>query len=191
MATPAQAGTIAGLSQGNMIGAVVAVVAAIISNIGTNLQKKSHTANQAKPRDQQLPATQRLDWWLGFGGVLFGAVADFVALGVADQTIVSALGGGTVLVANVLVAKYWNGEVLFDKDITGVICVVIGSIIFSLTATEAKGYTLEQLEYRLTRPGFVWYTAITCGTMLYLLATIATSPLHKFMTRLCRRLGDR
>ena len=190
MATPAQAGTIAGLSQGNMIGAVVAVVAAIISNIGTNLQKKSHTANQAKPRDQQLPATQRLDWWLGFGGVLFGAVADFVALGVADQTIVSALGGGTVLVANVLVAKYWNGEVLFDKDITGVICVVIGSIIFSLTATEAKGYTLEQLEYRLTRPGFVWYTAITCGTMLYLLATIATSPLHKFMTRLCRRLGE-
>ena len=52
MATPAQAGTIAGLSQGNMIGAVVAVVAAIISNIGTNLQKKSHTANQAKPRDR-------------------------------------------------------------------------------------------------------------------------------------------
>ena len=121
-----------------MIGAVVAVVAAIISNIGTNLQKKSHTANQAKPRDQQLPATQRLDWWLGFGGVLFGAVADFVALGVADQTIVSALGGGTNrrwVVAPVgdsgasgggAVVTYENAETFAEQPTTILVAARIG-----------------------------------------------------------------
>jgi hypothetical protein len=180
---PNIAGVIKGLDRGNLIGASVAVVAGIVSNLGTNMQKMSHNANAKRPVAERLHPMQRGDWWCGMGAVLFGAVADFFALGIADQTIVSALGGGTVLVTNVVIAKYWNGEHLFDKDLYGVACVTVGALIFSLTATEAKGYTLEQLEYRLKRPGFVAYTVVTCVLMLFLVATISTSSVHKFAVR--------
>ena len=49
-----------------------------------------------------------LKWWLGLSGVIVGAIGDFVALGFASQSLVSALGGGTTLICNVVVAHLWN-----------------------------------------------------------------------------------
>ena len=40
------------------------------------------------------PAALPQIWWVGFAGVLSGALGDFVALGLASQSLVAALGGG-------------------------------------------------------------------------------------------------
>eukprot|EP00494_Astrolonche_serrata_P005566 UN05582 len=79
----------------------MAVIASIISNIGVNVQKYSHTKNDETPKDDRIEYYFRPLWWFGFSGVLLGAILDFVALGLGNQSLVTALGGSTVLICNV------------------------------------------------------------------------------------------
>ena len=45
-----------------------------------------------------------------------GALADFVALGQGTVSLVTAVGGAAVLMANVAIAHFWNHEDLFGAD---------------------------------------------------------------------------
>ena len=74
------------------IGAILAIVAAVISNIGTNVQKHSHTADEEAGKDDHVPYFKRVSWWTGFICTLVGSVLDFIALGLASQSLVAALG---------------------------------------------------------------------------------------------------
>ena len=85
------------------------------SSLGVNGQKRSHTANQRRPQSQQRLYILRWDWWLGFAGVAAGAVADFWALGMASQSLVAAIGGSTVLLANTVFARFYNKEEVFQE----------------------------------------------------------------------------
>jgi len=112
-----------------------------------------------------------------------GSILDFVALGFASQALVAALGGAVSLLMNVLVAHCYNQEVpnpkptsnppptppkltlrprqaVFYSDCMGVGCILIGALIFAVTASEATGTTLAQLEYNFSRPGFVVYLTL-------------------------------
>merc|ERR1712226_28212 len=84
-----------GTEPGNMTntyGAIISIVASILSNIGTNVQKEAHLRNEAKPEEEQTPYIKSPLWWLGLVGVVVGSIGDFVAFSLASQELVVAVG---------------------------------------------------------------------------------------------------
>ncbi|KDO16148.1 hypothetical protein SPRG_18317, partial [Saprolegnia parasitica CBS 223.65] len=90
----------------DFLGATIAIAAAIGSNLGVNVQKRSHMQEDERPKHLQRPYTKRPVWWLGMFLVVFGSLGDLFALGFAPQTLVASLGGGSTIVANVLIARF-------------------------------------------------------------------------------------
>ena len=101
---------------------------------------------------------------MGFAGVLSGALGDFVALGLASQSLVAALGGGklcsrrlvlclklhgvwmmtgTTLIANVVIANCWNRDKIFRSDMIGVLFIIIGAVWFAAFTVDAPDESLE------------------------------------------------
>ena len=60
------------IGDGNLIGAIMASVASIISNLGANAQKRSHDVNAEKPEGEQVAYICRPFWWCGMSGVVGG-----------------------------------------------------------------------------------------------------------------------
>merc|ERR1740115_240381 len=98
--------TLFGLSSPDVLGATLAVLAAVVSASGTAIQKRSHRADALLPPDEKVPYYHRRLWWLGLIAVVGGALGDFCALGFASQALVAALGGPATLITNVLLSHY-------------------------------------------------------------------------------------
>ena len=49
----------------NTVGAIISVLASVISNLGTNIQKEAHLQNEARADDQKIPYLKSCLWWLG------------------------------------------------------------------------------------------------------------------------------
>ena len=94
----------------DVAGAILSIISSVISNFGINLQKRVHLQNDARSPANRIPYTKVTAWWLGQASVIFGAIGDFIALGLASQAVCTALGGATTLWANILIAKYWLKE---------------------------------------------------------------------------------
>merc|ERR1711865_626663 len=94
---------------GNAAGAIISVVASIISNIGTNIQKEAHIRNEALPESERVAYTKTCYWWIGLSGVVFGSIGDFVAFSIASQELVVAVGCAAVLSCNIVVSIFWYG----------------------------------------------------------------------------------
>merc|ERR1712100_564517 len=94
------------------LGAIIVIGANVASNVGTNTQKAAHIRNGKKKEEDQVAYWKLPLWWCGFVGVLSGAIGDFVALALATQSMVAALGGSTTLVANVIVSHYWHHDTI-------------------------------------------------------------------------------
>ena len=178
------------INGGNAIGAVIAVVGSVMSNLGTNTQKQSHNREQLKAETARTEYWKRPLWWLGFGLVVLGSAGDFIALGFASQALVSALGGSTTLISNLLVARLWNKEDIYRTDLFGVASVCIGAIFFALMTPPSTTYTLAQLEAMFSRDGFLVYAGFTGFFMVVLLMTIATSKLYGLRARMTEALLD-
>ncbi|KAG7401670.1 hypothetical protein PHYBOEH_011624 [Phytophthora boehmeriae] len=132
-------------------GAGLAVVASVVSNLGVNIQKYSHSSEAALPLRERRPYVRRPVWWLGFALVAFGSLGDFAAFGFATQSLVAALGGGATLVANVVTAQFLNGESLYVTDVGGVLFVILGVVIIACIAEPNVEYPLPELETRFVR----------------------------------------
>ena len=101
------------MARADVVGAALAVLSAIVSNLGVNIQKYSHVQNgMLSVNDQQMYLRRPL-WWFGLLCVVLGSVGDFAAFGFATQALVAALGGGTTIVANVVIAHYFNREQIY------------------------------------------------------------------------------
>jgi hypothetical protein len=109
------------VSSGAIIGPLLSIISSIISTFGVCFQKIAHTENEAKDKKDQVDYVKMPKWWLGMSGVVLGAVGDFVALGLASQSVCTALGGATVLVSNVFIARYLLKEELSSLDLIGVV----------------------------------------------------------------------
>ncbi|KUF91379.1 Centromere protein C [Phytophthora nicotianae] len=132
-------------------GAGLAVVASIVSNLGVNIQKYSHSNEAARPVRERRPYIRRPVWWVGFALVVLGSVGDFAAFGFATQSLVAALGGGATLVANVVTAQCLNGERLYKTDVGGVLFVIMGVVMIACIAEPNVEYPLPELELRFVR----------------------------------------
>ena len=49
----------------NTYGAIISIIASILSNIGTNVQKEAHIRNDALPKDKQTSYVKQPLWWFG------------------------------------------------------------------------------------------------------------------------------
>ncbi|KAL3672336.1 hypothetical protein V7S43_003025 [Phytophthora oleae] len=156
-------------------GAGLAVVASVVSNLGVNIQKYSHSNEAARPVRERRPYIRRPVWWVGFSLVALGSLGDFAAFGFATQSLVAALGGGATLVANVITAQCLNGEKLYKTDIGGVLFVIMGVVMIACIAEPNVEYPLPELELRFVRTPFVVYITCVGVCAVSMLATIKGS----------------
>jgi len=171
-------------------GAIIAFVAALFSNFGTNLMKSCHMDIERAPPDRRRPYYTYRKWWCAFALTVGGALGDFVALGLASQPLVASLGGGTTLVANVYIANRMNGEKIMRSDLIGVALVVLGAIIFAImgASNTTATVTLEIMEARFQRPGFIVYAVVQTCVILALLSSVATSAVYRWRDGLTQLL---
>ena len=115
----------------NIIGALIAIFGSVGSNLGTNIQKTAHKRNEES--NSQKHYTSLPLWWCGMVLTILGAFSDFGALSIASPSLVTGLGGGsimpclecirdhpllgTTLVANVVIANCWNKEKVLETDL--------------------------------------------------------------------------
>ncbi|KAG9400520.1 NIPA-like protein 3 [Aphanomyces cochlioides] len=162
----------------DFLGATIAISAAIGSNLGVNVQKRSHDKEDTKPKHLRRPYTVRPMWWLGMFLVVFGSLGDLFALGFAPQTLVASLGGGSTIVANVLFAHYWLKQPLYFTDVVGVILVSSGVVVLALSSAEEGKYSVAQLFELMRAPAFIVYVICTSIFVTFLLIRVrrSTSP---------------
>ena len=115
-------GLLDNLGSPDAVGSVISIISSIISNVGVNAQKRVHVKNEKKPLAERTPYFRKASWWVGLSLVVLGAIGDFIALGIASQALVTALGGGTTLAVNIAIAKFW-----LDEELAGGLEEEIGS----------------------------------------------------------------
>jgi len=162
-------------------GAILAVFAAIASNVGTNSQKKSHLNDENAPISERRVYWLRPLWWFGLVLTILASIGDFLALGIADQALVASLGGGTTLIANVAVAHFWHGDKVYKTDLVGVLFILVGAALFAYTATDSKSPDLSahDLPHKFVRDWFLGYLGVQTFVMLIFLANIGSSYVSK------------
>ena len=99
-----------------VIAVVLCVFAAVLSNVGTNLQKLcwDSLAKEEKMNRPAFGSRQFFYWMGGLGFTILGSILDFTALGFGAQSVVAPLGSLT-LVANVFIAPISESSVLFQN----------------------------------------------------------------------------
>lgn len=150
----------------------MAVAAQFVSNLGNILQKRSHNDEERRPKAQQRPYAQRAVWWVGMSMILFGSFADFVALTLAPQSVVAALGCLT-LVATVIWAPLVLGERLSVRHYIATGMIVIGVVLAVVYGPHSDGhYALPELLGRFTTARFAGYVVGVAAVAIGLYAAI-------------------
>ena len=111
---------------------------------------QAHLNNAVLPKHLHTPYMKMPLWWLGMGMVISGSIGDFIALGLGQVSLVTAVGGAAVLTTNLVVARYWHKEDLDVRDVTGIVFIIAGAVVIAYTAPPAQDYDLGQLQVRGT-----------------------------------------
>nr|CCA23675.1 conserved hypothetical protein [Albugo laibachii Nc14]CCA25336.1 conserved hypothetical protein [Albugo laibachii Nc14] len=167
-----------------VLGASLATFSSIVSNVGVNIQKYSHSQETNRTIKNQRPYFRRPVWWIGLLLVIVGSLGDFTAFGFATQSLVAAVGGGTTLLTNVFTAHYLNKELLHSTDLIGIIFVIFGVVIIAILAEPDQEYSLPALEKRFARTEFVVYVVIVVVSTVCILATIKGSVPHRLKNQI-------
>lgn len=83
-----------------VVGFVIAVVFSFFASVGINLQKKALKQNELVAQEQNAeptPAYRLPLWCLGFFLILAGSILDFVAFGLAPQSLLAPLAALTLV----------------------------------------------------------------------------------------------
>lgn len=139
------------------VGAGLGVIGSVFSNLGVNVQKYSFMKNARLPTEKRKPYWRNAGWWIGLALVVLGALGDFIALGIAAQSIVAPIGAMT-LVANIFFAHYWLKESLPRKDLFATAAIITGSVVCAVAGDHTQTtYSLEELLSFYSQPGFIVY----------------------------------
>ena len=151
-----------------LMGVILSIVSSILSNLGVNTQKWSMIREaQRKPEERRAYVCQPF-YLLGVLMIFVGSLGDFVALGMAPQSLVTPVGGMTI-VANLFFASMWLRERLGCRDIIGTTLVVAGVVGTAFAADKSKKeYTLDCLLDLYQRPNMYIYGGSFFGLFLVL-----------------------
>lgn len=161
----------------DLIGGAIAVTASMLSIFGVNLQKYSHDKEEL--RAVQRPYHKRPVWWVGMVCVVAASLGDFLALGFAAQTLVASLGGGSTILGNALMSRFWLKQSLYITDIIGVTIVTIGVVVLALASEEDEThFKMDQIYQLMEAAPFILYCLITTAFVmtLYMRARRSKAP---------------
>jgi hypothetical protein len=168
----------------NAAGAIISCLGSVIGNTGIQVQKGAHKALELVPEAQRKHYIYDCRWWVGLSMVIIGAIGDFIALGLAEQALVTAVGGATTLTANVLLSKFYNHEKIYNLDLAGVFLIILGAIIIAaLVPSESEDQTLVTLLAYSTAPSFCLYMFVLSLTVICLLASVADSYMYRMRSK--------
>lgn len=167
-----------------VVGAMLSVAGSVASNLGLNIQKYAFMKEDAKLSKDKRKFWKNPIWWLGFAGVVLGAMGDFAALGLAAQSIVAPI-GSLKLLANIFFAHFWLGEVLTKFDLIGTFFIISGSTMAVLFGDHTqKGYTVQELTWYWKQPSAIIYM---CAAILLIIVFYALS---KYIEPIKTKLND-
>ena len=126
----------------------MSIFASIASNLGVNVQKFSMMREAKRGPGRQRPYVAQPIWFWGLLLVIAGSIGDFAALGFAAQSLITPVGGFT-MVANVVFAHFWLGEHLSRLDLVGTSAVVVGVILIAAFASKEESCTWRPCTVRL------------------------------------------
>eukprot|EP00937_MAST-01D_sp_MAST-1D-sp2_P000369 g369.t1 len=170
------------------VGALIAVLASVLSNVGVNVQKHAHLINSGRPEEQRVPYTRMPVWWFGMAGVVGGSLGDFAALSFATQALVAALGGATTLTTNLFIARFWHKEALSRLDFAGVASIIIGAVIIAAKTPNTDSYTLADMSICAEQTEFIVYLVVLGLVLIILLSFIANSKFYVWKKRVIASL---
>ncbi|KAG3197652.1 hypothetical protein PC128_g6663 [Phytophthora cactorum] len=153
-----------------VIGFTIAVVFSFLASVGINLQKKALKQNElmAEPK----PAYRLPLWMLGFVLCVVGSVLDFVAFGLAPQSLLAPLAALT-LVWNMMLAPCFNKEKLGKKDIVSTLIIFVGATIAVVFASHTSpSYNLDMLMQLYRDPLTIVYFCVVFLTVVAHFAAI-------------------
>jgi hypothetical protein len=103
--------------------------------------------------------------------------------GLANQALVTATGGGTTLIANVVIARFWLKESLTWLDILGTFLIIGGAASIASIQPESEDYKLEDLLEFARNRNFLIYIAVLLSVIVILIAGIANTKFYHFRKR--------
>mmetsp|Transcript_17271 Transcript_17271/g.30436 ORF Transcript_17271/g.30436 Transcript_17271/m.30436 type:complete len:362 (-) Transcript_17271:176-1261(-) len=131
------------------VGVVMGIVSSLVVCVGINLQKMSLCA----PENRDVLPWKQPKWVVGLICVVVGSLVDFMAFGLAPQSLLAPL-GALSLVWNLFMASYLLDEKYTRVDVLAVGLIVCGTAITVVFASHTEiDYSLEQLKalYHETR----------------------------------------
>jgi len=123
------------------MGVVLAIAASFVTCLGLNLQKKSLNAL----RNQGVSPWRQPKWIAGLTCIVVGSVLDFIAIGLAPQSLIAPL-ASLSLVWNLFIASAVLGEQWTTQDAQAVVIIVVGTAMAVCFAShDDKDYSVEDL----------------------------------------------
>ncbi|ETP47186.1 hypothetical protein F442_06736 [Phytophthora nicotianae P10297] len=142
-------------------GFLISLVFSVLNSVGINLQKLSMSRNDTA--DVKKTTLEQPLWMLGFGLVCLGSLLDFVAFGMAPQTLLAPL-AALSLVWNMLIAPIFHKEKVTRQNLIATAIIFIGvtlTVIFAGHSTPS--YELEDLIRLYQQPAmYAYITLIVC-----------------------------
>lgn len=145
------------------VGVVLAVLASFVTCVGLNLQKLS----LCQEGNENVSPWQQPRWLAGFLFVVVGSLVDFMAFGLAPQSLLAPL-AALSMVWNLFIASYMHDERYTAADLKAVALIVCGTGFTVLVGShEEREFTLDQLMALYREPRMAYY-----GTVVPLLLVV-------------------
>ena len=167
-----------------LLGVFMSIIASTCTNLGVNLQKYSFLLEAKRIVKDKRSYLRQPKWIFGMLMVIIGSIGDFVALGFAPQTLITPVGGFT-MVANVFFAHYFLNEDFNRRDAIATALIIAGVVQVAFFADRsAKCFTLQELVDFYSRVAFIVY-AVLVGLICIILVCLV-----KHIEHLSESLGS-
>lgn len=158
------------------VGVILGILASLITCLGLNLQKLS----LCDKANEKVPSWKQPRWIAGFACVLVGSILDFVAFGLAPQSLLAPL-AALSLIWNLFLASSLLNEKYTLNDVVATVLILIGTGFTIIFASHVeKGYSLEQLKSLYAKDRMLIYGIIVPSMLLfhyYLIHSVSKSPI--------------
>jgi len=145
------------------VGVLCAVCGNVSVSVGLLLQKYAHKTNA-----QKVAYTSLGVWWVGIFFMVLGECGNFLAYGMAPATLVSPLGGITVVSIAILSRLVLKEPMTWD-GLFGVALVLCGSALITINTPSSKAGIKD--------PGFIYHSLISWRSLAFF-SIVCTSALY-------------
>ena len=121
---------------------------------------------------------------------IVGAIGDEIAISIGDPALVTAVGGTTCLLANVLIGKFWNKEYVTRDDLIGVTMVVGAAVCIAVGTAKGEQPEIKDFKGLLAKfenTHFVVFAIVDAILVIICLSVVGGSFANSWAARLTRK----